>query len=207
MPRLARSPSRVPTATEFEIGNDQCSHVTLSDGESCTLDLVFNPMTLGIKAAAVDIVTNDVQNPILTISLTGEGVDAPLICGVLEVTIQGTGGDDFVLGTAGADVIHGLGGDDIIYGLGGDDWICGGEGRDILIGGGGEDTLFGGGGPDVIAGAAGDDRMRGGSGPDYLNGGAGDDILDGRDGIDLCDGGPDLNGDTASSCENLLNVP
>lgn len=194
-------------ATEFDVENDQCSHVTLSDGESCTFDVVFKPMTLGNLTATVDIVTNDVQNPLLTISLTGEGVDAPLVCGVLVVTIQGTGGADLLLGTAGADVIHGLGGDDVIYGLEGDDWICGGDGRDILLGGTGDDTLFGGGGPDVILSAAGNDRMRGGGGDDYLNGGGGDDILDGRGGVDLCDGGSDVNGDTGRSCETTLNIP
>lgn len=194
-------------ADEFEIQNDQCSHVTLSDGESCTFDLVFSPMTLGNLVGAVDIVTNDQQNLLLTIPLTGEGIDAPLTCRGVPVTMQGTGGADLLIGTAGVDIIHALGGNDIVYGMQGNDIICAGDGRDVVLGGTGNDTLLGEGGPDVMFGDEGNDILNGDQGTDYLNGGAGDDVLAGASGFDTCDGGTEVTADTETNCENILNIP
>ncbi|HSE83332.1 MAG TPA: hypothetical protein VLB01_02140 [Thermodesulfobacteriota bacterium] len=101
-------------------------------------------------------------------------------CGPLNATMVGTSGKDTINGTSKADVIHGLDGNDTVYGLGGNDTICGGKGNDKLYGGGGNDDL------------------RGQNDDDTLNGGAG---------TDICDGGAHINGDTATACETIANIP
>ena len=62
-----------------------------------------------------------------------------------------------------------------IEGRGGDDYIIGSTGRDRLLGGAGDDQINGGysGGPDTILGGNGDDEITGGGGKDVLTGGAG----------------------------------
>jgi uncharacterized delta-60 repeat protein len=101
-------------------------------------------------------------------------------CVGFAATRVGTASKDTLNGTAGSDVIIGLGGDDMISGLGGNDVLCGVNGNDTVHGGGGNDTV---------------------------RGGNGDDALFGEAGTDSCDGGPHVHGDTASSCESVINVP
>jgi uncharacterized delta-60 repeat protein len=79
--------------------------------------------------------------------------------------------------------------------------------NDIIMGTSGNDVIFGFGGNDVIDGLGGNDMLCGGSGNDTLRGGGRDDILIGGSGTDTCDGGQHVNGDTASQCENITNVP
>ncbi|MBI2485509.1 MAG: hypothetical protein HYW01_00825, partial [Deltaproteobacteria bacterium] len=133
-------------------------------------------------------------------------------------TIVGTAGDNVIDGTAGRDRIHGLGGNDTIRGLGDDDIICGGTGNDpnlsggggvdVLIGGDGTDTLNGNGNNDILSGGLGNDTLNGNNGNDTLLGDRDDDTLNGGDGNDdECDGGDHVNGDTATNCETVTNVP
>lgn len=141
-------------------------------------------------------------------------------CGRLAATIVGTAGDDTLNGTAGANRIHGLGGNDTISGLGDKDTICGGPGDDTLFGGNGNDSLNGEDGNDMFNGGFGADTLSGGVGNDNLFGSADDDSLfGGRDddtlnggvtppqNTDTCDGGAHINGDTATNCETVTNVP
>lgn len=156
-------------------------------------------------------------------------LNASPICGLASVAatiFAGTSGDDALIGTPGPDVIHGLGGNDTIEGLGGNDVICGGTGDDEVEAGPGGDVVNGGDGSDDLRGAEGNDSLRGGEGPDELRGGSGNDGLEGgpendtligNGGDDLlrgdlgdgdeCDGGNHVNGDTATGCESVSNLP
>ncbi len=111
-------------------------------------------------------------------------------CDGVEVTIQGTPGDDVLIGTPDADVINGGAGNDVIKGLDGNDIICGGAGFDELRGGNGADRLLGGKHADSLFGLNGHDTLLGGAGSDLLNGGKGSDTLSGGAGPDNLTGGP-----------------
>ena len=86
----------------------------------------------------------------------------------VDVTIEGTPGDDKLRGGDGNDDISGEKGDDIIKGN---------EGNDELDGGPGDDQLDGGPGDDQLEGGSGDDKLIGGPGSDELEGGKGADIF------------------------------
>ena len=94
-------------------------------------------------------------------------------CAGLEVTVEGTPGDDVLRGTSGPDVIVGRGGDDRLEGLAGDDVLCGGTGADTLVGGEGDDRLDGGADKREVA----DTEYHEWYG-DTLDGGPGNDVLD-----------------------------
>ncbi len=114
-----------------------------------------------------------------------------------DTMIIGTSSDDGIVGTQGRDLIFGLGGNDSITGQNGNDCIAGGDGDDFLSGDGNDDVIVGGDGNDYAAGGVGNDWIWGGPGNDFLRGLAG---------TDWCDGGIDVR-DTASTCENVSNVP
>lgn len=67
---------------------------------------------------------------------------------VIDVTNDGTPGDDVITGTEQDDEISALAGNDAILGLAGDDILKGDEGTDMLVGGAGNDELDGGDGMD-----------------------------------------------------------
>lgn len=139
--------------------------------------------------------------------------------------IAGLGGNDIIHGLAGQDVLCGGAGDDVLFGDAGVDRVFGDDGNDILHGGSDADGLFGGPGHDVLLGEAGadilvggsgndslqggsdDDRLFGSSGHDTLSGDPGADRLNGGTGIDVCDGARDADTDTASGCEERVNIP
>ena len=132
-------------------------------------------------------------------------------------TIRGTKGKDFLTGTATANTIYGLQGRDTItgtpnrdnlYGDAGKDLIRGLGKRDFIWGGAGDDTLYGGRGADVILGEEGNDLIFGGRGNDFISGGSGNDVVSGGTGNDFISGGKGkdrLSGgagkDTLSGCE------
>lgn len=116
-------------------------------------------------------------------------------------TINGGGGNDFIVGDGYADDI---GNDQVATLEGGDDTIDGGDGHDRLFGDGGAD------GPNTIADVlGGNDTIHGGSGNDeiwgeginfalvpfegndQLSGDAGNDTIFGQSGSDTIDGGAD----------------
>jgi hypothetical protein len=121
----------------------------------------------------------------------------------IEVSAEGSTGDDVLTGGerndglaggAGNDLLHGMDGRDGIYGQAGDDQcfagddfkgdICGGgPGADRCVMGPGNDRCFGKTGADVCLGEAGRDVCNGGKGPER----------------DLCIGGPGF--DSAIDCE------
>ncbi|TNC79299.1 MAG: hypothetical protein C9356_19880, partial [Oleiphilus sp.] len=84
-----------------------------------------------------------------------------------SLTLNGSGGSDYMEGAGGNDVFDAKGGDDQLYGFGGDD---------SLTGGGGDDHLYGGAGADVLLGGSGNDHIYAGAGNDLaINGYTGDD--------------------------------
>jgi Ca2+-binding RTX toxin-like protein len=74
--------------------------------------------------------------------LTGSDFDDVLGGGILDSTIEGLGGNDYIAGGIGHNKI---------YGGSGNDTIIAGDGNDLVDGGGGNDTLSGGSGSDVFS--------------------------------------------------------
>jgi len=65
-------------------------------------------------------------------------------------------------------MLYGLGGNDTLNGEGGNDWMLGGDGNDTINGGSGRDRMFGQDGDDRLHGGAAEDRMEGGAGADVF---------------------------------------
>jgi Ca2+-binding RTX toxin-like protein len=64
------------------------------------------------------------------------------LTGVVDPTLNGTSGDDWLKGTAIAEPINGLAGNDELDGGAGNDTLSGGTGNDFLFGGAGADTYL-----------------------------------------------------------------
>ncbi|MBX3518352.1 MAG: hypothetical protein KF815_15575 [Rhodospirillales bacterium] len=89
-------------------------------------------------------------------------------------TINGAGGDDFIVGTPGNETIQGGSGNDVLQSgpvatASGNDQLDGGTGNDNLSGFDGNDQLLGGAGEDFLDGGRGNDNMAGGSETDTFN--------------------------------------
>lgn len=95
---------------------------------------------------------------------------------VINMSMQGTPGNDTLQGFDTDDTIDGGDGNDFIYGRNGNDTLYGGTGNDGLYGDAGNDMLYGGDGSDSLSGGDGDDTLSGGPGSnDSLSGNAGND--------------------------------
>lgn len=114
-------------------------------------------------------------------------------CGGLEVTRQGTSGDDVIEGTGGRDVVWAGAGDDHVDTLGGGDVICAGRGRDVVLAGMSDDKVWGGAGNDRITAGRGHDFVAGEDGADRIEGGDQSDEVHGHAGPDFIDIGPSYN--------------
>ena len=64
-------------ASEFKLTNNTCSGKTLIPQSSCTVDVLFSPVSAGVKSAVLSIPSNDPHNPVKNVSLTGTGVLPP----------------------------------------------------------------------------------------------------------------------------------
>jgi hypothetical protein len=62
-------------SSEFGTQNDTCSGTTLSPSQSCTVDVVFSPVSTGVKSAAFNIITNKSG---VTASVSLSGTVAPV---------------------------------------------------------------------------------------------------------------------------------
>ncbi len=56
----------------FSMQNDNCSGKTLTQTESCTVDIVFSPVAAGSFDANLSIPSNDVDEPLATVDLKGK---------------------------------------------------------------------------------------------------------------------------------------
>jgi Ca2+-binding RTX toxin-like protein len=108
----------------------------------------------------------------------GAGNDIALIGDDLPAgTIQGGGGDDWLVSGNGNDMLAGKGGNDKIEAGSGNDTALGGKGNDTIYGGLGDDLIGGAGGDDLIYGQTGNDTISGDGGQDTLKGAGGDDVI------------------------------
>jgi Ca2+-binding RTX toxin-like protein len=136
---------------------------------------IFNPLDADPTKAFTSIVINGYGgNDRITV---GAGV-------LLNATIDGGTGNDWIWGGGGADVIHAGKGNDHVYGCGGDDQLFADAGNDKMWGGAGNDVMEGDIGHDWLRGNDGDDDLLGGDGHDHLHGGAGADEAWGGTGFD-----------------------
>ena len=94
---------------------------------------------------------------------------------MIEVTLDGAGGNDSLYGSAKGDLLITHDGNDRLDGRNGNDSLTSGAGDDRLYSGNGEDFLFS---------DAGNDLLISGNKNDLLSGGLGDDTIDGGNGID-----------------------
>jgi Ca2+-binding RTX toxin-like protein len=105
---------------------------------------------------------------------------------VIEVIVEGNGGNDTIKSGTTNDILYGGDGNDSFDGGDGTDAIFGEEGNDSINGGIGNDDrsidwwkgLYGGNGDDTIDGNSGDDYLNPGEGVDSVSGGTGNDYLD-----------------------------
>ncbi|MCX7045267.1 MAG: choice-of-anchor D domain-containing protein [Candidatus Sumerlaeota bacterium] len=67
-----------PDLSSFQIANSP-PLAPLTSGSSLIVTLTFDPSTAGTKNASLLITTNDINNSSLTVSLTGVGMDTPLM--------------------------------------------------------------------------------------------------------------------------------
>jgi Ca2+-binding RTX toxin-like protein len=118
--------------------------------------------------------------------LGSEGIDwntASLLCGDLDIDVQGSNVSYEITAGDGLDALSGQGSDFTGSTFGESIAYTGESGADDFMGGDGDDTADAGGGTDVLRGAGGNDRLTGGPGSgDRLFGQAGIDGLFAEDG-------------------------
>ena len=59
---------------QFSLQENTCSNATLSPGASCTIGVVFLPLSLGAHSAILSVPSNDPATPQINLSLSGTGV-------------------------------------------------------------------------------------------------------------------------------------
>ncbi len=168
----AKSPAGVFNTTEISNSGTIEGDTAVLHKNTDALYLVNTGTIEGVTYAfssqgtATDTIFND--GTILGDVLLGKGSDRyDGSLGLLDGTVFGGDGQDFLIGGKGADSFEG--------GADADD-INGGAGNDYIVGDAGTDRLTGGAGDDEIYGGANEDTMDGGTGADFLVGGAGSDL-------------------------------
>ncbi|MDI6791952.1 MAG: PQQ-binding-like beta-propeller repeat protein, partial [bacterium] len=63
-------------ASAFSIQNNNYSGQTLAPSATCPVDVVFSPVSAGLKSASLFIASNNPDTPALDVSLSGEGVSS-----------------------------------------------------------------------------------------------------------------------------------
>ena len=66
-------------SSEFSIQDDNCQGQTLFPSETCLIDVVFSPLSVGPKSANLSISSNDPDTPTSNLLLSGRGVIFPAI--------------------------------------------------------------------------------------------------------------------------------
>lgn len=155
------------TAADLEIGYTATEGPDVFDlgyftGDGSTIT-GFDPSQDRITVSGDYNISYDPETGNTTIShqngtLTVKGVEVSTE--VIDQSVTGSAGVDFIATNDGNDTANGAGGDDYIFGAGGNDILSGGKGNDHVIGGEGNDVIYGGFGQD------GDDALSGGTGAD-----------------------------------------
>ncbi len=78
---------------------DALTKTTLAPGESTVLRIYFRPTSLGTKSAAIHIASNDIDDSIFDIALSGSGIAPPVIT-VPEIAIERSGASNLTDGAA-----------------------------------------------------------------------------------------------------------
>lgn len=68
-----------PDMDDFSVEWTNCSSTSLSNGNYCSVDVIFRPTSIGLKQAFLNIYSNDPDNPHIQIPLTGQGVDSYIV--------------------------------------------------------------------------------------------------------------------------------
>ena len=76
-------------ADQFQITSDTCDGASLGLGQSCTIDVRFDPSGIGPKSATLEMPSNDPDSP-LQIALTGAGSDVVRVYWTLANTVGRT---------------------------------------------------------------------------------------------------------------------
>ncbi|WP_438749607.1 calcium-binding protein [Pararhizobium sp. O133] len=126
--------------------------------------------------------TGTIEGTAYAFSSQAVAVDSIVNKGAIVGDVLLGSGDDWYDGTNG--LLDGT-----VYGGAGQDYLIGGKGADHLEGGADADDINGGAGNDYIVGDAGTDRLTGGAGNDEIHGGAAQDTIDGGTGADCMIGG------------------
>ena len=58
---------------QFDVDTNNCDNAALGHGESCTIDVVFDPISTGAKTARLEVKSNDPHNPTAVSTLTANG--------------------------------------------------------------------------------------------------------------------------------------
>jgi serine protease AprX len=81
-------------SASFRILADNCSGKTLGTGRSCSIDIVFAPLSAGAKEAFLSVTSNDPDAPVREISLKGTGLTPQPVA-----VISPNGGENWTAGT------------------------------------------------------------------------------------------------------------
>jgi len=74
---------------QFEIDTNNCDAAALGHGESCTIDLVFEPNSTGSKTARLEVDSNDPNTPTAVSNLTGNGTTVVATNGTITIVLDG----------------------------------------------------------------------------------------------------------------------
>jgi RHS repeat-associated protein len=77
---LSRTALTGDAAAEFAVRNDNCAEHTLAASQTCTVDVVFSPVSSATKKADLTIASDDAQTPLLQVALSGDSIP-------LEITV------------------------------------------------------------------------------------------------------------------------
>lgn len=203
--------SPVPAGTAALVGNDLViqgtaldDRIIVSPNGTLFFDVSVNGLHFGpfnVPAPGITIINagdgNDyveVRESLIDVTVNGEAGNDYIATSGGDDTITGGLGDDQINASSGNNLVWGdnlneqaldVGGNDKISTLGSADVVYGGGGNDELNLGGGDDHGYGGFGNDIIGGEDGIDEIYAGPGDDTASGDAGSDLLVGQDGNDI----------------------
>jgi Ca2+-binding RTX toxin-like protein len=120
---------------------------TLTFAAGNTLSSIFIPILSDTTIEGDETFTVTLSNPSAGATISAQNVGTVTILnddsagGALNLTLNGTSGNDILTGGLGNDILSGLAGNDTLDGAAGDDTLTGGVGADTLTGGLGADRF------------------------------------------------------------------
>ena len=120
---------------------------TLTFAAGNTLSSIFIPILSDTTVEGDETFTVTLSNPSAGAAISAQNIGTVTILnddsagGALNLTLNGTSGNDILTGGLGNDILTGLAGNDTLDGAAGDDTLTGGVGADTLTGGLGADRF------------------------------------------------------------------